>query len=129
MTPELAADAGYEVATTRAELDALPEDAEFVSGQFAPDHMPYEYDAIQADTDPYEVIPHLHEMVSDALDRLEDNPEGFFLLVEGGRIDHGGHENYRQHRLLHRHHLGPLTGALARSPCPERSLVLGVESE
>ncbi|MFW2389747.1 MAG: alkaline phosphatase [Polyangiales bacterium] len=93
MTPELATDAGYEVATTRAELGALPGDTEFVSGQFAPSHLPYEYDASQADADPYEVIPHLHEMVSDALGRLEDHPEGFFLLVEGGRIDHAGHEN------------------------------------
>ena len=100
MTPELAADAGYQVVSTRAELDALPDDTEFASGQFAPDHMPYEYDATQTEDDPYDVIPHLHEMVTAALGRLEENPEGFFLLVEGGRIDHGGHENSIERNVL-----------------------------
>ncbi len=28
-----------------------------------------------------------------AIDLLEDNPNGFFLLVEGGRIDHAAHDH------------------------------------
>jgi len=100
MTPELAEEAGYEVVTTRAELESLSPNTEFASGQFAPNHMPYEYDAAQAEENPYEVIPHLQEMVSAALSRLDRNPAGFFLLVEGGRIDHGGHDNSIERNVL-----------------------------
>ncbi|MCK4911625.1 MAG: alkaline phosphatase, partial [Thermodesulfovibrionales bacterium] len=33
------------------------------------------------------------EMVEAALDVLDNDPDGLFLMVEGGRIDHAGHEN------------------------------------
>ncbi|XP_032903915.1 alkaline phosphatase, tissue-nonspecific isozyme isoform X1 [Amblyraja radiata] len=36
--------------------------------------------------------PSLEEMVTAAIRILSKNPKGFFLLVEGGRIDHGHHE-------------------------------------
>ncbi|XP_067826780.1 alkaline phosphatase, tissue-nonspecific isozyme isoform X1 [Heptranchias perlo] len=36
--------------------------------------------------------PSLEEMVGVAIRILSKNPKGFFLLVEGGRIDHGHHE-------------------------------------
>ncbi|XP_048470864.1 alkaline phosphatase-like [Rhincodon typus] len=36
--------------------------------------------------------PSLEEMVTTAIRILSKNPKGFFLLVEGGRIDHGHHE-------------------------------------
>ncbi|XP_038677709.1 alkaline phosphatase, tissue-nonspecific isozyme isoform X1 [Scyliorhinus canicula] len=36
--------------------------------------------------------PSLEEMVIAAIRILSKNPKGFFLLVEGGRIDHGHHE-------------------------------------
>lgn len=35
--------------------------------------------------------PTLAELVELALDRLEGDPEGFFLVVEGARIDHASH--------------------------------------
>lgn len=37
--------------------------------------------------------PSLPEMTKTALDFLSKNEKGFFLLVEGGRIDHAGHAN------------------------------------
>ena len=37
--------------------------------------------------------PTLTQMMRAALDVLSGGPEGFFLLVEAGRIDHGGHAN------------------------------------
>lgn len=37
--------------------------------------------------------PGLAEMTRKALELLEGNPEGFFLLVEASRIDHAGHVN------------------------------------
>lgn len=47
---------------------------------------------------PFEVpfiegIPTLHEMVSGALNVLDDDPDGFFLMIEGGAIDWASHDN------------------------------------
>jgi alkaline phosphatase len=44
---------------------------------------------LEADT---EVEPSLVEMTAKALEVLKKNENGFVLLVEGGRIDHGHHE-------------------------------------
>ncbi|MDR2848509.1 MAG: alkaline phosphatase [Bacteroidales bacterium] len=38
-------------------------------------------------------IPSLAEMTQKALDRLSENPNGFFLMVEGSEIDHAAHAN------------------------------------
>ena len=35
--------------------------------------------------------PSLAEMTDKAIDVLKNNPKGYFLMVEGGRIDHGSH--------------------------------------
>lgn len=37
--------------------------------------------------------PSLTEMTTASLDILDNNPNGYFLLVESGRIDHGHHAN------------------------------------
>lgn len=37
--------------------------------------------------------PSLAEMTQVAIEMLDKNREGYFLLVEGGRIDHAHHEN------------------------------------
>ncbi|MCE9616119.1 MAG: alkaline phosphatase [Lentisphaerae bacterium] len=87
LSPAAAQAAGYVVVTNRAELLALdPHDATPVSGQFSNGNMPYEWDG-------YGGLPHLAEMTAVALAALEDRPEGFFLMVEGGRIDHACHIN------------------------------------
>ena len=36
--------------------------------------------------------PSLAEMTARSIDQLKSNPKGFFLMVEGGRIDHALHE-------------------------------------
>ncbi|XP_031633690.1 membrane-bound alkaline phosphatase-like [Contarinia nasturtii] len=38
-------------------------------------------------------IPALKEMAMKAIEILQTNPNGFFLFVEGGRIDHGLHDS------------------------------------
>jgi len=43
--------------------------------------------------------PSLSEMVEVAIKILSKNPKGFFLLVEGGRIDHGHHEGKAKQAL------------------------------
>lgn len=87
LTPEEALEAGYVTITDRAGLQALDLNAlEYVSGLFGETYMPYELDGLGD-------YPHLNEMTAAALDLLEEDPDGFFLLVEGGRIDHGEHIN------------------------------------
>lgn len=56
-------------------------------GLFEPEHMNYETERAK---DPAGE-PSLSEMTRAALSILEKNPKGFFLMVEGGRIDHGHH--------------------------------------
>lgn len=86
-----AAGAGYTVVTNRAEMltyyDAAPET--MLSGQFDPGDMPYEAD-YDYDTG---TIPRLSEMTDAALSILDNDADGFFLMVEGGNIDHACHDN------------------------------------
>jgi alkaline phosphatase len=56
-------------------------------GLFEPGHMKYEVDRVN---DPAGE-PSLAEMTEFAIDVLSKDPDGFFLMVEGGRIDHGHH--------------------------------------
>ena len=57
-----------------------------VLGLFSPSHMTY-----QLDRKPDTSEPTLTEMTAEALRRLSDDPSGYYLMVEGGRIDHGHH--------------------------------------
>ncbi len=102
VTREKAEAAGYKVVTSRDEMNALtPAPDCFVSGQFGPggDCMPYEYDYAVAANTTYDTQPHLSEMTRKALELLDAGPNGFFLMVEGGRIDHAGHENRLPHNI------------------------------
>ena len=94
ITEERAETAGYTVVTDRKELLNLNTDTEtLVSGQFGQTNLPYMYDGTGD-------LPHLSEMASIALDILLQHDDGFFLLVEGGRIDHAGHSNDIDRQLL-----------------------------
>lgn len=87
LTAAAAAAAGYTVVVDRDGLQALEREPEvLVSGQFGYGDMPYESDGLGR-------LPHLSEMTLAALEILENDPDGFFLLVEGGRIDHACHAN------------------------------------
>ncbi|XP_032087628.1 alkaline phosphatase, tissue-nonspecific isozyme [Thamnophis elegans] len=78
----------------RAELMKLdPAKVDYVLGLFEPIDMMYELNR-NNQTD-----PSLTEMVTVAIRILQKNPRGFFLLVEGGRIDHGHHEGKAKHAL------------------------------
>jgi alkaline phosphatase len=63
------------------------------SGQFGTGNMPYELDGVGS-------LPHLSDMTAAALEILDDDPEGFFLMVEGGRIDHACHSNLNEQMVL-----------------------------
>jgi len=86
--------AGYAVVLDRAEMRAVkPPLAVPISGQFGTTDLPFEYDYYTGADPGYITLPHLSEMVGMALAILEHAPDGFFLMVEGGRIDHAGHAN------------------------------------
>ena len=87
-------EAGYALVTDRAGMWSLdPEAVAMVCGRFGEDHLPYEYDGLGA-------LPRLWEMTASALGILGGREEGFFLMVEGGRIDHAGHDNDIERNVL-----------------------------
>lgn len=88
-----ARDAGYGVAFDRASLHAAVDAGGPVLGLFAASGMS---DAIAFDTtlgDPARREPDLAEMALAAIDVLERDADGFFLMVEAGQIDWAGHAN------------------------------------
>ena len=94
MSVSSATTAGYTVVTNRAEMQALDTETEtMVSGQFGSTHLPYEWDYSTGTDTGYDTLPHLSEMTASALAILDNDSDGFFLMVEGGRIDHAGHDN------------------------------------
>ena len=94
LTEKDAEAAGYTVVTDREGLLNLDTDTEnCVSGQFGDTNIPYIFDGSDD-------LPQLSEMVSVALDILCNAQGGFFLLVEGGRIDHAGHSNDIERNIL-----------------------------
>lgn len=60
-----------------------------VLGLFSPSHMNYEHDR----PDDVAGEPSLAEMTAKSLELLSDGERGYFLVVEGGRIDHAHHAN------------------------------------
>ncbi|KAJ5698881.1 hypothetical protein N7462_000886 [Penicillium macrosclerotiorum] len=93
---ELASKNGFNYLHDRAGFDALKGGAEAklpLLGLFADTDIPYEVDRrFQND-----VYPSLEEMARTALtalsDATRDSEQGFFLMIEGSRIDHAGHGN------------------------------------
>ncbi|XP_062821827.1 alkaline phosphatase, tissue-nonspecific isozyme [Anolis carolinensis] len=70
-----------------------PSRVDYLLGLFEPIDLMYELNRNK------ETDPSLTEMVDVALKVLQKNPLGFFLLVEGGRIDHGHHEGKAKQAL------------------------------
>jgi alkaline phosphatase len=69
-------------------FDAIdPARTNHLLGLFQPSHM--RYDADRARDNAGE--PSLSAMTAKAIDILKKNKKGFYLMVEGGRIDHGHH--------------------------------------
>lgn len=70
------------------QFDAIDtESTEHLLGLFNRSHMQYNYDTPN-DTGGE---PSIAEMTDKAIDILDNNRKGFFLMVESGRIDHGHH--------------------------------------
>jgi alkaline phosphatase len=84
------ADQGYAIASDASSLREAARHATKVLGMFSASHLPYVTDRQNLNASS---VPTLAEMTGAALDILSRHDEGFFLLVEGGRIDFGGHAN------------------------------------
>ncbi|MDB6133512.1 MAG: hypothetical protein JWM59_1755 [Verrucomicrobiales bacterium] len=85
--------AGYELAGSRDTLLGMQHDAATpLLGIFTEGYLPM---SIDRDNVPalQQQVPTLSEMAQTALSRLSRAPEGFFLMIEGARIDHAGHAN------------------------------------
>ncbi|WP_337079169.1 alkaline phosphatase [Aeromonas dhakensis] len=87
LTAELTAQ-GYRYVTTKDELSGV--NSGKVLGLFsAKSHLDYELDRVANGA--ASTQPSLSEMTAKAIDLLSQNSQGYFLMVEGGRIDHALH--------------------------------------
>ena len=64
-----------------------PENTSRLFGLFNESHMQYEADR----KNDIAGEPSLRDMTAKAIQILDNNPEGFFMMVESGRIDHAHH--------------------------------------
>ncbi len=88
---ELAAK-GYTVAATKAEMAAAPNGKKFIGLFSSKSHLEYELDrTANPPVGEGANQPSLAEMTVKAMDILSQNANGYFLMVEGGRIDHALH--------------------------------------
>ncbi|WP_223553866.1 alkaline phosphatase [Lysinibacillus sphaericus] len=77
----------YDIVKTRDEL--LNSTSSKIWGSFAPSALAYDLD--RAKTKPTE--PTLAEMTGKAIDTLKKDEDGFFLFVEGSKVDWAAHNN------------------------------------
>ncbi|MHA2253555.1 MAG: alkaline phosphatase, partial [Candidatus Kariarchaeaceae archaeon] len=87
MTPEILtkiSSNGYSIAYDKTELMAATGKT---WGIFADSHMDYESSRNLVTT------PSIKEMTEKSIELLSSDENGFFMVVEGGRIDHSGHDN------------------------------------
>ncbi|GEP51332.1 alkaline phosphatase [Flavobacterium noncentrifugens] len=82
---------GYQVVKTRAEMMAASLDKPVI-GVFADDALPYYVDR-NNDADLKNSVPSLAEMAQKAIDRMKNNPKGFVLQIESGKVDWAAHAN------------------------------------
>ena len=87
LTAELTAQ-GYRYVTTRTDL-AKVENGKLIGLFSAKSHLDYELDRVAKGA--ANTQPSLSEMTAKAIDLLSQNSQGYFLMVEGGRIDHALH--------------------------------------
>lgn len=88
------AEAGYEVWQHRDQLVAAGKKGPVrkVLGTFAPSYLPFTIDQQQS-PELIGSVPTLAEMTQTAIDSLNASEKGFFLMVEGGKVDHCAHAN------------------------------------
>jgi len=89
-----------------------------VLGLFTPDHLSFE-----ADRDPAKE-PSLTEMATAAVRRLKASPKGYYLMVEGGRIDHAHHASNPYRALSDTQQFSRAVAAVLKEVDLDETLVL-----
>lgn len=79
---------GFDFITTKEELTSY--DGDKLWGSFADADLKYDFDR-QSDND--NVQPSLAEMTNKAIEVLNKDEDGFFLMIEGSKIDWAAHAN------------------------------------
>jgi alkaline phosphatase len=92
MMAEFAAQ-GYTVASSKDEMAAARPGRKFVGIYSDVSHLDYEIERRAAQ-------PALKQMALKAIELLAPDPDGFFLMVEGGKIDHALHDSNAQRALV-----------------------------
>jgi alkaline phosphatase len=77
----------YSVVTDMKSFRELTTKDSLVWGLFAKDALPFDLDSNK------DSVPSLAEMTNKALGILSANPNGFFLMVEGSKVDWAAHDN------------------------------------
>jgi alkaline phosphatase len=84
---------GYKTFVSEASTDFfknyIPQSKEKVLGLFTYTHLPYEVDRINENIN----VPSLAELTKKGIEVLSKYDNGFFFMIEGGRIDHAAHAN------------------------------------
>lgn len=83
---------GYSIVHNRTELANVTSGKVF--GLFSDVHMDYEYER------DYSVEPSIAEMTNKSIELLSQDPDGFFLMVEGGKIDLAAHDEDKVRNAL-----------------------------
>lgn len=105
----------------QAGFDAIdPEQTDRVFGLFNESHMQYEADRVNDIAGE----PSLTEMTSKAVDILKKNENGFFLMVESGRIDHGHHAGSAFNALTDTIEFSNAVKAAMDQTNPEETLII-----
>lgn len=86
----------YEYVWNKTALNKVDKNTDYLMGLFESDHCRYNLDITK---EKLKEEPTLTEMVEAAIKVLKKNEKGFFLFVEGGRIDTAHHDAFVQHAL------------------------------
>ena len=104
-----------------AELEAVdPNLGQKVLGLFSGSHMLFESVRTNSKSDQ----PSLSDMTKRAIELTENNPKGFFLVIESGRIDHAHHVNNAFNALSETIELSSAVQAALDATNPEETLII-----
>lgn len=90
-----------------------------VLGLFSGSHMTYELDRTDDTGEPT-----LTEMTAESIRRLADDPQGYYLMVESGRIDHGHHAGQAGYALEETIEFARAIQYAVENTDPEETLIL-----